>query len=300
MPMIRPSSDLRNNYNEISTLCHETNKPIYITKNGAGDLAVMSIELYEALTEGIDLPTASEKSLEENKQPQKEKKVENVGAISNRPCSEETAQIALGNFAEQNLMDSNRPDSETGAHKEIEVKPEIETKPTENQEVESALELLQEIEIEPVVKPAKKEKVQSETTVFKKIDTDIGLTQEKENTNKINNDIQKSNSTNSVFRKLDTDFKPIENLEVESALELLQEIEIVPAIKNVEAISNRPNKESDVHKEIEKLNSTDTVFRELDTSIKPIEKKEIQNAKDINNTDWIFEDLDKMLNDIKL
>ena len=46
MPIIRPSSDLRNNYNEISTLCHKTRKPIYITKNGAGDLAIMSIELY--------------------------------------------------------------------------------------------------------------------------------------------------------------------------------------------------------------------------------------------------------------
>ena len=43
MPVIRPSSDLRNNYNEISTICHQTKKPVYITKNGAGDLAVMSI-----------------------------------------------------------------------------------------------------------------------------------------------------------------------------------------------------------------------------------------------------------------
>ena len=51
MPIIRPSSDLRNNYNEISTICHETNNPVYITKNGIGDLAVMSIELYELLTD---------------------------------------------------------------------------------------------------------------------------------------------------------------------------------------------------------------------------------------------------------
>ena len=51
MPIIRPSSDLRNNYNEISTICHQTKKPVYITKNGTGDLAVMSIELYELLTE---------------------------------------------------------------------------------------------------------------------------------------------------------------------------------------------------------------------------------------------------------
>ena len=51
MAIIRPSSDLRNNYNEISTICHKTNRPVYITKNGAGDLAIMSIELYELLTD---------------------------------------------------------------------------------------------------------------------------------------------------------------------------------------------------------------------------------------------------------
>ena len=51
MPIIRPSSDLRNNYNEISTICPRTKSPVYITKNGTGDLAIMSIELYELLTE---------------------------------------------------------------------------------------------------------------------------------------------------------------------------------------------------------------------------------------------------------
>ena len=51
MPIIRPSSDLRNNYNEISTIFHRTKSPVYITKNGTGDLAIMSIELYELLTE---------------------------------------------------------------------------------------------------------------------------------------------------------------------------------------------------------------------------------------------------------
>lgn len=55
MPMIRPSSDLRNSYNEISEICHETSDPVYITKNGTGDLAVMSIEAYEKLTDRYDL-----------------------------------------------------------------------------------------------------------------------------------------------------------------------------------------------------------------------------------------------------
>lgn len=49
MPMIRPSSDLRNNYNEISRICHETKEPMYITKNGSNDLVVLSDEAYEAI-----------------------------------------------------------------------------------------------------------------------------------------------------------------------------------------------------------------------------------------------------------
>ena len=41
MPKIRSSADLRNNYNEISTFCHDYAEPVFITKNGKGDLAVM-------------------------------------------------------------------------------------------------------------------------------------------------------------------------------------------------------------------------------------------------------------------
>lgn len=63
MPIIRPSSDLRNNYNEISTICHQTKSPVYITKNGAGDLAVMSIELYELLTDKYMLYKELEKGI---------------------------------------------------------------------------------------------------------------------------------------------------------------------------------------------------------------------------------------------
>lgn len=43
---IRPIKDLRNT-TEISALCHETGEPIFITKNGYGDLVVMSIETYK-------------------------------------------------------------------------------------------------------------------------------------------------------------------------------------------------------------------------------------------------------------
>lgn len=49
MPQIRPITDLRNT-NEISELCHARREPVFITKNGYGDLVVMSMETYEALT----------------------------------------------------------------------------------------------------------------------------------------------------------------------------------------------------------------------------------------------------------
>ena len=49
MPYIRPTSELRNRFNDISRLCHEISEPVFITRNGVGDLAVMSLEVYEAL-----------------------------------------------------------------------------------------------------------------------------------------------------------------------------------------------------------------------------------------------------------
>ena len=55
MPIIKSSTDLRNNYNEISRFCQESREPIFITKNGQGDLAVMSIETYEMLNGKLEL-----------------------------------------------------------------------------------------------------------------------------------------------------------------------------------------------------------------------------------------------------
>ena len=55
MPNIRSSADLRNNYNEISTFCHQNAEPVFITKNGKGDLAVMSIEAYDRLMSRFEL-----------------------------------------------------------------------------------------------------------------------------------------------------------------------------------------------------------------------------------------------------
>jgi len=55
MPAIRKSADLRNNYSEISEFCHNYREPIFITKNGQGDLAIMSISHYEELIGRLEL-----------------------------------------------------------------------------------------------------------------------------------------------------------------------------------------------------------------------------------------------------
>ena len=65
MPQIRPSSDLRNSYNDISDFCHKYGEPVYITKNGTGDLAVMSIETYERLVGKYELYSLLEKGLDD-------------------------------------------------------------------------------------------------------------------------------------------------------------------------------------------------------------------------------------------
>ena len=73
MPLIRPISDLRNRANEISEICHSADEPIFITKNGQGDLVVMSqahyerinslLELYQKLGEAEALDAAGEKGI---------------------------------------------------------------------------------------------------------------------------------------------------------------------------------------------------------------------------------------------
>ena len=55
MPAIKSSADLRNNYNEISTFCHNYPEPVFITKNGkAYEELTSRVELYSQIKEGMD------------------------------------------------------------------------------------------------------------------------------------------------------------------------------------------------------------------------------------------------------
>lgn len=68
MPEIRPITDLRNT-NEISELCRKRQEPIFITKNGYGDMVVMSMETYErqmALVEVYKKLAEAEKQIADN------------------------------------------------------------------------------------------------------------------------------------------------------------------------------------------------------------------------------------------
>ena len=67
MPQIIPIKDLKNT-SEISDMCHKAEEPIYVTKNGYGDMVIMSMEIYESTMRQIAMYRAieiSEKQIEE-------------------------------------------------------------------------------------------------------------------------------------------------------------------------------------------------------------------------------------------
>ncbi|MDR1323529.1 MAG: type II toxin-antitoxin system Phd/YefM family antitoxin [Candidatus Margulisbacteria bacterium] len=68
MPVIRKSADLRNKYSEISDFCHKYREPVFITRNGAGDLAVMSMETYETMSGRQELYAMVNEGLEQVRQ----------------------------------------------------------------------------------------------------------------------------------------------------------------------------------------------------------------------------------------
>ena len=55
MPSIRPISDLRNSANDISDFCRQTREPVFITRNGSGDMVVLNIEEYERQTALLEI-----------------------------------------------------------------------------------------------------------------------------------------------------------------------------------------------------------------------------------------------------
>ena len=81
MPTIKSSADLRNGYNEISTFCHQYGEPVFITKNGKGDLAVLSIEAYEQLLGKFELYSKLQEGMED------------IQSGNTRPFSEALADI---------------------------------------------------------------------------------------------------------------------------------------------------------------------------------------------------------------
>ena len=69
MPQIIPIKDLKDTSN-ISDMCHKADEPIYVTKNGYGDMVLMSIEYYEATQEQLQIYKdieLSEKQIKEGK-----------------------------------------------------------------------------------------------------------------------------------------------------------------------------------------------------------------------------------------
>ena len=54
MPQIIPIKDLKNT-SEISDMCHKSDEPIYITKNGYGDMVIMSMEIYESVMQRFSM-----------------------------------------------------------------------------------------------------------------------------------------------------------------------------------------------------------------------------------------------------
>lgn len=93
MALIRPCAELRNNYNEISKICHETKEPMYITRNGTNDLVLLSDEAYEEII----------KTKEETEEERIDRLVEEH--FNKRYKSQEEFEKAMWKKIEQGLKD---------------------------------------------------------------------------------------------------------------------------------------------------------------------------------------------------
>lgn len=94
MPNIRSGADLRNSYNDISEFCHTYSEPVFITKNGKGDLAVMSIETYEQLIGRFELYSLLQDGLNDMKNENTRPLSEAISDLRSR-----RKQLATGNLS---------------------------------------------------------------------------------------------------------------------------------------------------------------------------------------------------------
>jgi len=65
MPAIRNSTDLQNKFDEILEFCQKNKEPVFLTSDGQGELAVMSIDVYEELVGKIELYHALQTGLDQ-------------------------------------------------------------------------------------------------------------------------------------------------------------------------------------------------------------------------------------------
>lgn len=119
MPQIIPIKDLKNT-SEISDMCHKTEEPIYVTKNGYGDMVIMSMESYETMLGKFNLYRdieISEKQIEADQV--KDAKAALVSQKSSNvhpyPLSPELGKVADSfPFACDALMQKQGHEEETG------------------------------------------------------------------------------------------------------------------------------------------------------------------------------------------
>jgi len=83
MPAIRNSADLMSNFNEIREFCQKNREPIFLTNNGQGELAVMSIEAYEELVGKIELYHALQMGLNQINNGEVIEEEEMMGILNN-------------------------------------------------------------------------------------------------------------------------------------------------------------------------------------------------------------------------
>ena len=81
MPAIRNSTDLVNNFNEIMDFCQNYREPVFLTNNGQGKLAVMSIESYEEMAGKLELYQLLDEGLEQEMQGKTRSKKEVMDSI---------------------------------------------------------------------------------------------------------------------------------------------------------------------------------------------------------------------------